>query len=170
MSRSPPAAAATVPPRLEDVLFALADPVRLAIVRTLDRLGEQSCAALDGGRPKSTMSHHFRVLRDAGLVETRAVGPSHLNRLRRDTVEARFPGLLAVVLGAAAPPGAMPAVGVAASGGDPRPAAGCGDPRPVPSGIDRSRPPADLAPREEPPDCGPGARTVPGVRRDRSRR
>ncbi len=161
MSRSPPFAAATVPPRLEDVLFALADPVRLAIVRTLARLGEQSCAALAGGRPKSTMSHHFRVLRDAGLVETRAVGPSHLNRLRRDTVEARFPGLLAVVLGTAALPEAMPAVGVVASGRDPRSS---------PPEIDRSHPPADLAPRGTPPSCGPGARTVPGGRRGRPRR
>lgn len=50
------------------------------------------------GRPKSSMSHHFRVLRDAGLVHTRNVGTTHMNSLRRDELESRFPGLLASVL------------------------------------------------------------------------
>src|SRR3546814_13894702 len=64
-------------PQTEDielarVLYALSDPVRLEVVRQLDREGEATCAALDGGRPKSSMSHHFRVLRDAGLVLTRS--------------------------------------------------------------------------------------------------
>ena len=53
---------------LERVLYALSDPVRLEIVRRLAEVGEASCGELDGGRPKSSMSHHFRVLRDAGLV------------------------------------------------------------------------------------------------------
>ena len=56
------------PTSLENVLHALGDPVRLGIVRQLAREGETSCAALNGGRSKSTMSHHFRVLREAGLV------------------------------------------------------------------------------------------------------
>ena len=38
---------------------------------------------LDGGRPKSSMSHHFRVLRDAGVIRTRTDGPAHMNELRR---------------------------------------------------------------------------------------
>lgn len=83
---------------LTRLLAALSDPVRLEVVRSLARNGEQTCAALDGDRPKSTMSHHFRVLRDAGLVETRGERTAHLNRLRRDDVEARFPGLLDAVL------------------------------------------------------------------------
>ncbi|UXN64677.1 helix-turn-helix domain-containing protein [Phyllobacterium sp. A18/5-2] len=49
--------------QLESVLYALSDPVRLSIVRKLALEGEATCAALDGGRPKSSMSHHFRVLR-----------------------------------------------------------------------------------------------------------
>ncbi|NLA03844.1 helix-turn-helix domain-containing protein, partial [Rhodococcus hoagii] len=53
---------------LERVLYALSDPVRLGIVRHLAGGTEASCGELDGGRPKSSMSHHFRVLRDAGLV------------------------------------------------------------------------------------------------------
>ena len=86
--------------RLDRVLHALGDPVRLEVVRRLARDGECSCAALDGGRPKSTMSHHFRVLREAGLVETRAQGTTHLNALCRASVDAAFPGLLAAVIGA----------------------------------------------------------------------
>lgn len=88
--------------RLEGVLQALSDPVRLGIVVQLDRQGESSCSALDGGRPKSTMSHHFRVLREAGLVRTRIHGVTHMNTLCRDSLDAAFPGLLGVVLAAAA--------------------------------------------------------------------
>ena len=83
---------------LERVLYALSDPVRLEIVRCLAGVPEATCGELDGGRPKSSMSHHFRVLRDAGLVHTRSVGTAHLNSLRADVLEARFPGLLASVL------------------------------------------------------------------------
>lgn len=90
------------PPRealeLTRVLHALSDPVRLEVVRALAQHGEQTCAALDGDRPKSTMSHHFKVLRDAGIVETRGERTSHLNRLRVDDLDARFPGLLQAVL------------------------------------------------------------------------
>lgn len=84
---------------IEHLLHALSDPVRLDIVRQLARDGEASCAALDGGRPKSSMSHHFRVLRSAGLVHTRIAGVQHMNTLRREEVDKRFPGLLDAVLG-----------------------------------------------------------------------
>jgi DNA-binding transcriptional ArsR family regulator len=83
---------------LDRIFYALSDPVRLDIVRRLGAGGEQNCSALDGGRPKSSMSHHFRVLRDAGLVWTRNDGPTHMNRLRREDVDGRFPGLLAAIL------------------------------------------------------------------------
>lgn len=83
---------------LTRMLHALSDPVRLEVVRSLAANGEQTCAALDGDRPKSTMSHHFRVLRDSGLVETRGERTAHINRLRREEIEARFPGLLDAVL------------------------------------------------------------------------
>ncbi len=93
---------------LERVLYALSDPVRLDIVRRLADVEQASCGELDGGRPKSSMSHHFRVLRDAGLVRTQGVGTTHMNSLRRDEIDRRFPGLLAAVLAAKleAPPGA----------------------------------------------------------------
>ncbi|WDU65545.1 helix-turn-helix domain-containing protein [Pseudomonas poae] len=83
---------------LERLLYALSDPVRLEIVRCLATVPEATCGELDGGRPKSSMSHHFRVLRDAGLVQTRSVGTTHMNSLRAEVLESRFPGLLECIL------------------------------------------------------------------------
>ena len=85
---------------LSQVLYALSDPVRLSVVRQLALDGEATCSELDCGRPKSSMSHHFRVLREAGLLRTRTDGPSHVNDLRREEMDRRFPGLLAAVLAA----------------------------------------------------------------------
>jgi DNA-binding transcriptional ArsR family regulator len=82
---------------IEQVFYALSDPVRLEIVQKLCMTNEASCSALDGGRPKSSVSHHFRVLREAGLVWTRNEGVSHMNTLRRAELNERFPGLLDVV-------------------------------------------------------------------------
>jgi len=84
------------------VLYALSDPVRLEIVQRLAQVPEATCGELDGGRPKSSMSHHFRVLRDAGLVCTYGMGTTHMNSLRTSDMESRFPGLLKTVLGHAA--------------------------------------------------------------------
>jgi len=83
---------------LEDVFHALSDPFRLEVVRRLAAEGEASCQALEGDRPKSSVSHHFRVLRAAGLIRTRNEGATHMNALRREDIEARFPGLLSCVL------------------------------------------------------------------------
>lgn len=99
---------------LEDVFYALSDPVRLEIVRRLAQEGEASCAALDGGRPKSSMSHHFRVLRDAGLVWTRSEGTTHMNALRRKELDRRFPGLLDAVLSVPGAAGRRRAAGAGA--------------------------------------------------------
>jgi DNA-binding transcriptional ArsR family regulator len=90
----PPASALV----LERVLYALSDTIRLGIVRHLAQLGAANCGELDGGRPKSTMSHHFKVLREAGLVLTESTGTTHINTLRRADIDARFPGLLDLVL------------------------------------------------------------------------
>ena len=62
------------------------------------RVGVATCGELDAGRPKSSMSHHFRILRDAGLVHTRPEGTVHQNTLRQADLETRFPGLLQAVL------------------------------------------------------------------------
>lgn len=81
--------------RLEDVLQALGDPVRLQIVRELQGpSGEQACGAFALPVAKSTASHHFRVLREAGVIGQRVAGRERLTRLRKEDLEARFPGLL----------------------------------------------------------------------------
>jgi DNA-binding transcriptional ArsR family regulator len=82
------------------VLQALADPVRLQIVRLLDSSGEGSCTTLDVPVKRSTVSHHLRTLRESGVVATRLVGNSRLSRLRKEELEQRFPGLLTSVLSA----------------------------------------------------------------------
>ncbi|MDA0184107.1 helix-turn-helix domain-containing protein [Solirubrobacter phytolaccae] len=86
---------------LAAIMAALSDPVRVAIVRELAVRGESSCGACDVGVSKATRSHHFKVLREAGLTRTRAEGTHRLVALRRDEVESRFPGLLVAVLAAA---------------------------------------------------------------------
>jgi DNA-binding transcriptional ArsR family regulator len=83
---------------LERIFHALSDPARLEIVRHLDGVERATCGELEFGRPKSSMSHHFRILREAGLVHTQTAGTSHLNTLRREELDARFPGLLGAVL------------------------------------------------------------------------
>lgn len=84
--------------RLENVLFALGNPIRLEIVAKLARSDQQSCSALRGEVAKSTMSHHWRVLRDSGIIWQRPFGRENLISLRRDDLEQRFPGLLASLL------------------------------------------------------------------------
>ena len=84
--------------RLPDVLHALSDPVRLEIVCALDGNGELPCGRLAPPVSKSTLSHHLRVLRDAGVTHTRPDGTQRLVSLRREELKERFPGLLECVL------------------------------------------------------------------------
>jgi DNA-binding transcriptional ArsR family regulator len=87
---------------LAAVLHALSDPLRLKIVAALAPEGaESACGSIDLPVTKSTRSHHFRVLREAGLITTRHQGTSRVSMLRRDDLEARFPGLLDTILQAA---------------------------------------------------------------------
>ena len=90
--------------RLPDVLHALSDPVRLDIVGHLARAaGEECpCGTLCASVSKSTLSHHLKVLREAGITRTRANGTHRLISLREQELDQRFPGLLDSVLGAAA--------------------------------------------------------------------
>jgi DNA-binding transcriptional ArsR family regulator len=93
---------------LAGVLYALGDPVRLAIVVRLAADGEQTCGvAYPHPIPKSTLSHHLRILREAGLIQVRQQGREYYNRLRREDLDARFPGVLASVI-ATAPQAANP--------------------------------------------------------------
>ena len=88
--------------RLPKVLAALADPARLATVQTLARVGESPCGRIqqDAGLEvsKSTMSHHLRILREAGITHSRVQGARRLLTLRRKDLDRRFPGLLDAVL------------------------------------------------------------------------
>jgi DNA-binding transcriptional ArsR family regulator len=96
---------ATVPTQADDeielaaVLHALSDPVRLKIVAALaNSEGEPTCGSFDVPVTKSTCTHHFKVLREAGIIQQRQQGTTRLNTLRRDDLEERFPGLLATIL------------------------------------------------------------------------
>lgn len=87
--------------RIDAVLSALADPVRRTIVKQLaDGHSEQACVAFALPVSKSTSTHHFRVLREAGVIEQRYKGTAIHNTLRREDLDTRFPGLLAAVLAA----------------------------------------------------------------------
>jgi len=89
---------------LPEVLHALSDPVRLEVVRLLGDMEERPCSAVESKVAKSTLSHHFKVLREAGITHTRANGTHRLMSLRRDDLEARFPGLIDSVLNATQAP------------------------------------------------------------------
>jgi DNA-binding transcriptional ArsR family regulator len=80
------------------VLHALGDPIRLALVRGMADDGESACSPEGLDVPRSTLSNHWRILREAGITETRQVGKARLMSLRRADLDARFPGLLAAVL------------------------------------------------------------------------
>src|SRR5437763_14886464 len=86
------------------VLHALSDSVRLRIVGALaEGDSELTCGSFEVPVTKSTCTHHFRILREAGVIHQRQVGTARLNTLRREDLEARFPGLLETILGAASP-------------------------------------------------------------------
>jgi DNA-binding transcriptional ArsR family regulator len=85
---------------LPAVLHALSDPIRLRIVRDLEDAGACNCGAFAVPVAKSTLSHHLRVLREAGLTLTEPSGTQRVVSLRRADIDARFPGLLDAVLAA----------------------------------------------------------------------
>ena len=95
---------------LAAVLHALSDPMRLRIVAALAAEDKRTCGSFNLPVTKSTCTHHFRVLREAGVIRQHIEGTTRLNSLRREDLDTRFPGLLDSVLGAAAkPPATKPA-------------------------------------------------------------
>ena len=87
--------------RIDNVLSALADPIRRRIVDQLaDGHDDQACIAFELPVSKSTSTHHFRVLREAGVIEQRYQGTAILNTLRCDVLDQLFPGLLKAVVAA----------------------------------------------------------------------
>lgn len=102
---------------LDAVLGALGDPVRRRIVLQLaDGHDDQACIAFALPVSKSTSTHHFRVLRTAGVIEQSYRGTAILNSLRREDLDARFPGLLEAVLSAARASVPVEATATAADG------------------------------------------------------
>ncbi|MEU5095626.1 helix-turn-helix domain-containing protein [Streptomyces sp. NPDC020996] len=91
-------------PRAEDfsiyaVLHALAEPARMTIVRRLVEGDGKPCGTFGINLSKSTLSAHFKVLREAGIIRQEvAAGNSRVNTLRREELDARFPGLLDAVV------------------------------------------------------------------------
>ncbi len=105
------------------VLDCLSDPTRLAIVYALaqsERAATELCCgdfnALSG---KSNLAYHFAKLRESGVMRTRIVGTNRLMRLRREDLEARFPGLLdAIITSAARDAGRLQLAGVETADSD----------------------------------------------------
>ena len=90
------------------VLHALSDPQRRGIVAELAASEvPRPCSSFAPAITKSTRTHHFRVLREAGLVEQWKEGTSKMSRLRREDIDARFPGLLDSVLATPVPAGQL---------------------------------------------------------------
>jgi DNA-binding transcriptional ArsR family regulator len=81
-----------------DVLHALSDPTRMTIVRTLRTDAERACGTFPVDVTPSTLTHHFRVLREAGVIRQRQDGNRRWTRLRAADLERRFPGLLDTVV------------------------------------------------------------------------
>lgn len=85
---------------LPKVLHALSDPVRMEIVIKIARAGQIACGAFDIPMPKSTLSHHFKVLRESGVVACRREGNVLINSIRVEDLEARFPGVISAIIAA----------------------------------------------------------------------
>ena len=85
---------------LESLLYALADPTRLEIVKRLasGNCGMNCSMAAPADLPKSTQSHHFQILREAGLVKSERRGTEVVNSLRCSEIEKRFPGVISSIL------------------------------------------------------------------------
>ena len=88
---------------LASVMHALSDPHRLEIVRRLaDDSEPRACGSFGFDISKSTLTHHFRTLREAGVIRQERQGTTKMTELRREDLDARFPGLLDAVLSASA--------------------------------------------------------------------
>jgi len=83
---------------LSRVLFALSDPIRLEMVRILAKNGTSNSLDLGQGMPKSTITHHTRILRESGVTCTCPEGRNCWISLRSDDLEKKYPGLLTVIV------------------------------------------------------------------------
>ena len=97
--------------KLSDIFYALSDPTRQRIVKELAEKTVMNCKNFESDVAKSTLSHHFKVLREAGVTQTRQSGTMAFISLRREDLDVRFPGLLDAILGACAREGQNASVG-----------------------------------------------------------
>jgi DNA-binding transcriptional ArsR family regulator len=81
-----------------DILHALSDPTRMTIVQTLRAAPERACGTFPVDVAPSTLTHHFRVLREAGVIRQREDGNRRWTALRDEDLEGRFPGLLDTIV------------------------------------------------------------------------
>ncbi|WP_225828390.1 ArsR/SmtB family transcription factor [Streptomyces naphthomycinicus] len=94
---------------LQQVLEALVDPVRRTVVSQLARADQDiSCGSFDVSVSRSTLTHHFNVLREAGVIRQYYVGTTKMNALRTEEMEDRFPGLLPSLITASGKESAVP--------------------------------------------------------------
>jgi len=83
---------------IDGVLYALSDPTRRGIVAKLGACAGINCSQACEELPPSTVSHHHRILREAGLIRSEKKGVEVINSLRRADIDRRFPGLLDAIL------------------------------------------------------------------------
>lgn len=83
---------------LDGILHALSDPIRRTIVKKLVNFDSLSCSQTCDVLPPSTLSFHYRVLRESGLVRSEKKGVEVINNLRRKDIEKRFPGLIKKII------------------------------------------------------------------------
>lgn len=89
---------------VQQVLAALADPVRLEMVRRMADAGEAvACSRLYEDISKSTASHHFKILREAGITERVVIGGQTHQLLRTAELEQALPGVVSAVVAASSP-------------------------------------------------------------------
>lgn len=83
---------------LSTILHALGDPVRLNIIKNLAEKSETTCSCCDINMQKSALSHHFKVLRESGIINVRIEGKQRFLSIRHEELEKKFPGLLDSVI------------------------------------------------------------------------
>lgn len=84
--------------QLVNILHALSDEKRLEIVLQLYNKGVQNCTDFDYLMPKSTLTHHLKVLRDAEIISLRIEGVRHFYTLRLEELEKEFPNVLTSII------------------------------------------------------------------------
>ena len=84
--------------QLSRIFQALSDPIRLEILKRLDTQISCACHELEIDLPKPRLSHHYKTLRESGLIRVTVQGKYHYLTIRREELDEVFPGLIDSVL------------------------------------------------------------------------